>query len=212
MKKFTLLFLFSVYLTLFGNSQLRTHLFAGPQMTTASYKVGGKSQDASFKPGFMAGIGLKVPFDNQLYFAPTVFYSLKGYKVTLSDPAGLPDMMAINNEVTVHSVELGFMLHLDLSKSANHLFLRAGPSLDFALTGREKFDKNNGDKVNRPMKFGFGDYGHYLASGLVHLGYETPAYYIMAQYQGTLGSISNLDDGPVIKHRILGLTAGFFLK
>lgn len=212
MKKFTLLFLFSVFLILAGNSQVRTHLFAGPQMTTASYKMAGNKQETSFKPGFMAGIGLKVPFDHQLYFAPTIFYSLKGYKATLTDPSSLPDLLAINNDVTVHSVELGFLLHLDLSPAANHLFLRAGPSLDFALFGREKFDKSNGDKVNRPMKFGFGDYGHYLASGLVHFGYETSSFYLMAQYQGTLGSISNLDDGPVIKHRVVGLTAGIYLK
>lgn len=213
MKKIALLLFCGSILALQGNSQVRTYLFAGPQFSSASYKVGDEKQKASFKPGFQAGVGLKVPFDNQLYFAPTVFYSLKGYKVTLDNGAFPPDTSAINNNVSVHAVEIGFLLHLELSKSTNHLFLRAGPSLDFALVGREKFDKRNGGgSVNRPMKFGFGDYGRYLASGIVQFGYETPRYYIMAQYHGTLGSISNADDGPKIKHRVMGLSAGFYLN
>lgn len=213
MNKIALLLFCGSFFALHGNSQVRTHLFAGPQVSSVSYKVGNEKQKASFKPGFQAGVGLKVPFDNQLYFAPSVFYSLKGYKVTLDNGAFPPDTSAINNNVTVHAVEVGFLLHLELSKSTNHLFLRAGPSLDFALVGREKFDKKNGGgTVNRPMKFGFGDYGRYLASGIAQFGFETPRYYIMAQYHGTLGSISNADDGPKIKHRVVGLSAGFYLN
>lgn len=211
MKKIALL-LFCGFFLIRAQAQIRTHLFAGPQLTSVSYKVLDEKQKSSFKPGFMAGVGLKVPFENQLYFAPTVFYSLKGFKVNLTAPAFPPDTLAINNDVTVHSLELGFLLHLELSKSANHFFLRGGPSLDFALIGREKFDRSTGSSVNRKMKFGFGDYGRYLASGIAQFGYETPNFYVMAQYHGTLGSISNADDGPTIKHRIVGLSAGFFLK
>ncbi|MBI1343422.1 MAG: outer membrane beta-barrel protein [Terrimonas sp.] len=213
MKKFLVTFFFFITLHGVTRAQVRYSFFAGPQLNTASYKINGKKQDTKFKPGFQLGAGLKVPFDTKLYFTPAVFYSLKGYKVSLTAPSFPPDSLAINNNVTVHSFELAFLLQYDFSEDADHFFLRAGPTLDFALFGREKFDRSTGGTVNRNLKFGFGDYGHYLASGIIHFGYEThKGYFIFAAYNGTLGSISNSDDGPVIKHRIVGISVGRFLK
>jgi len=212
MKKIVLLAFAGLVMALSLDAQIRTHIFAGPQINGASYKILDEKQSTQFKPGFMIGGGIKVPFDNQLYFAPVAFYSLKGFKVDLTTPSFPPDTSAVSNDLTVHSVELGFLLQFDFSPASSHLFLRTGPSLDFALIGKEKFVKPNGTTVNRNMKFGFGDYGHYLASGIVQFGYETEKFYLMGQYHGTLGSISNADDGPKIKHRSFGISAGVYLK
>ena len=68
-----------------GFSQVRINLFAGPQLTSAHYVVNGITQPVQSKLGIIAGIGAKVFFDNKLYFFPSVYYSLKGFKVTLNN-------------------------------------------------------------------------------------------------------------------------------
>jgi hypothetical protein len=73
-----------LYLTLLMVStqavaQVRYAALIGPQATTASYKVNGQSQPTSFKPGVMAGLGIKIPFDNQFYFFPSFYYRIQGY-------------------------------------------------------------------------------------------------------------------------------------
>ncbi|MEO5563422.1 MAG: porin family protein [Chitinophagaceae bacterium] len=184
-------------------------IFAGPQSTTAKYTVRGSKQSATSKYGFHLGGVMKVPFDNNLYFAPTAFYSLKGYKVKLKDKAFPPDTTAVDNNTSIHTFELALLLQYDLSKHANHFFIKAGPSLDLQLSGKEKFNLKNGSSVDRQMKFSFGDYGHFGANMLLQFGYETKqGFSISAMYGHGIGSINNADYGPAIHHRVYSLTLG----
>ncbi|MES1223291.1 MAG: porin family protein, partial [Bacteroidota bacterium] len=156
----------------FSFAQTRFNFFAGPQISTTNYIVGGEKQSNSFKPGFQLGIGAKIEFESHLFFSPSVYYSLKGYKVTLDKASSPPDMTAINNNVTVHTLETAFLLQYDFTKDPSHFYIKLGPSLDFQLLGKEKFDRVNGDKVSRNMKYDFANYGRYAASGVLHTGYE----------------------------------------
>lgn len=190
----------------------RFGIFAGPQATTAKYTVRGQKQSTSTKYGFHAGAGWKIPFDNRLFFSPAVFYSLKGYKVALAQRAFPPDTTAIDNNTTLHTVELAFLLQHDFGNNPNHFFIKAGPSLDFQLFGREKFNKTNNTSVSRNMPFSFGDYGRYAASMLVFLGYEMAnGVTVTGQYTYGMGSINNADGGPRIRHRVYGISIGKYL-
>src|SRR5215218_2343657 len=151
-------------------SQVTYGFFGGPQMTTAKYKVGEEKQPTEFKPGFQLGATMKIPFDNRLYFGPAVYYSMKGYKVKLNKPSFPPAEAAINNEVTLHTLELAPLLHLDFSNQPNHFFVKFGPAIDIAFSGKEKFDTLGGTSpIERPMHFAFTEYGRFTAQAIVHL-------------------------------------------
>ncbi len=193
-------------------SQVKTFVFVGVQGNNAKYTIDGAKQNTSFKIGGQAGIGMKVPFEGRLSFVPSVFYSMKGYKVKFSKGSPFPDAQAINNNTNIHCVELAALLQHDFSADENHFFIRFGPSLDFQLFGNEKYETAAGT-VDRKMPFGYDKYGHYSGNLIAHFGYETSTgFFINAQYTYGLASINNFDLGPQIRHRDIGITVGFYLK
>ncbi|HVF96283.1 MAG TPA: hypothetical protein VM871_03130, partial [Flavisolibacter sp.] len=80
-------------LCLLNLSSLRAQLtvFAGPQVTTAKYRIQDVSQETEHKQGFAAGIGLQSLIEGPVYFSPLLFYTQKGYKVKFNRPAAPPD-------------------------------------------------------------------------------------------------------------------------
>ena len=200
-----------------SNAQMQVAAFAGPQITSAKYKISDKEQPVDYKMGFTAGGGLKVVFDNQLYFFPSFYYSLKGYKVVLRDEAFPPSKNALNNNTTIHTVELCPMFQVDFNKRPSHLFVRFGAAVDIVVSGKESFDSVNSSigqviHVSRPMKFAFTEYGRFSASANLHVGYETGARFLFwAFYNHGIGSMNNADHGPVILHRIGGISFGYLL-
>ena len=203
----------ALLLSLNASSQNQLLIFAGPQATSAQYKVEGLKQKTSMKYGFQAGGAIKIPFENKLFFSPTVFYSMKGYKVTFTRYAFPPDLDAKDNNTTIHTFEIAPMLQYDFSNEPGHVFIKAGPSMDLQLMGREKFNLMAGGSVNRKMKFSFGDYGYVAMNLLGQLGYETSSgFIIFAQYSHGLASISNADGGPKIQHRAYGISIGKYLN
>jgi Outer membrane protein beta-barrel domain len=211
--KFISLIVTTLSITLSASSQVQFNIFAGPQATTAHYTIGGTKQETEMKVGFHAGIGMKVPFENKLFFAPAAYYSMKGYKVTYNKFVALPDVNARDNKTTLHTFELAPLLQFDFNNNPSHFFIKAGPGLDFQLIGNEKFNLLTNGSVDRKMKFSYGDYGRFSANGLFQLGYEAGSgLIIFAQYSHGLASISNLDGGPQIKHRVFGISFGKFLN
>lgn len=213
--KFLSLTVIALLTTLFANSQDHPvfNIFAGPQATTVNYSIAGKKQETDMKIGFQAGIGMKVQVENRLYFAPAVYYSMKGYKVNYNRFNSLPDTNATNNNTTIHTFESAALLQYDFSANASHFYFKAGPGLDFQLFGNEKFDKMPSGSVDRKMKFSYGDYGHFSANAIAQLGYESNGgLIIFAQYTHGLASINNFDGGPQIKHRVFGISIGKYLN
>jgi hypothetical protein len=204
----------TLLITLIASSQFEYGFFAGPQATGARYTILNQKQKNEFKYGFQAGIGLKVPFENKLFFSPAGFYSLKGYKVTLTQFVYPPDTNAIDNNTTIHTFELAALLQYDLSSKPSHLFIKAGPSLDFHLFGKETYNLKAGGSVSRSMPFSTdGDYGHFSANMLVQLGYETGGgFMIFVQYTHGMASTNNADYGPKIRHRAYGISIGKYLN
>jgi hypothetical protein len=198
----------------YASSQTQFGIFAGPQATASRYTILNEKQKQELKYSFRTGACLKMPFENNLYFAPEIFYSMKGYKVTFTQFVYPPGVNAINNNTTIHTFELAALLQYDFGRNPGHVYMKAGPSLDFQLFGREKFDTVGGGTVDRKMKFSFnGDYGYIGANLLLHLGYEAPkGFFISAQYTHGAGSINNEDKGPKIRHRVYGFTIGKYLN
>jgi Outer membrane protein beta-barrel domain len=212
MKKTSLLPLLLLF-TIASHSQSLFGIFAGPQATTAKYTIADVKQPTEYKFGFHAGVGWKIPFDNNLYFSPAAFYSLKGYKVKFNNYSTPPDIKATDNNTTIHTFELAFLLQYDLGKKPNHFFIKAGPSLDFQLKGKERFNLNTGDRVSRNMIYGFADYGHFLANMIVQPGFETKnGIVISAMFSPGIISLNNADGGPQILHRVYGLSIGKYFN
>jgi hypothetical protein len=205
----SLLYLIFTFFFYSVSAQVTVGVFAGPQRTTASYHILNQKQPTEFKQGAHAGVLLKVPFENQLYFTPMVNYSLKGYKVAFNLPSFPPSELAVNNDTKIHTLEISPLLHYDLSPKDAHFFIKAGPSIDVNLSGREKFEKRDGKMVNQSMKFSFADYGFATASAIVQVGYETAKGFTVAgQYAHGMASMNNADGGPRIMHRVIGITFG----
>jgi hypothetical protein len=194
-------------------SQVRIGVIAGPQATSANYQIKDEKQPTEYKMGGQAGITAKIPVEFQLYFAPSVYYSLKGYKVQLNDPSFPPGEDAISNNVSVHAIEIAPLFHFDLSKKAAHPFIQFGPAIDIAFYGKEEIVLKNGDKVDRNMKFNFGEYGRFTSSVIGRLGYEMQnGFFFFGHVTYGLGSMNNADNGPKIRHRIFGVSVGKYLK
>ncbi|MBS1760414.1 MAG: PorT family protein [Bacteroidetes bacterium] len=213
MKK--IFFLIGLILILsYANGQVDWSIFAGPQATAARYTILNQKQKNEVKYGFHAGVGLKTAFENNLLFAPELFYSLKGYKVTFAQFVNPPDTAALNNNTSIHTIEMAALLQYNLGKAANHFYIKFGPSLEFNIYGKEKFDLKSGGTVDRKMKFDFnGNYGYVGGNLLLQLGYETGnGFFVSTQYTHGAASINNEDGGPKIRHRVYGLTIGKYLR
>lgn len=217
MKKISHLFL-GILIANAAFSQAEFGIFAGPQITTATYhtpeiNLGKTKQNTEIKYGFQAGGTLRVQFEGKFFFSPAVFYSMKGYKVTLTRPSFPPDSLAIDNDVTLHTFEIAPLFQYNFSDNPGHFFIKGGPSIDAQLFGNEKFNRSSGGPVSQKMKFSFGDYGRFGASLLLHLGYETSSgLIIFAHYTHGFGSIVNTDNGPRIVHRAAGISIGKYFS
>lgn len=212
-KKISLLFLCLVLVTACFTQQARHGIFAGAQSSSAKYSVYGHNQSTSNKYGFVAGYMIKAPFETNLYFSPAAFYSYKGYKVKLTDYAYPPDPMATDNNTSIHTFELAALLQYDFGSQPDHFFIKAGPSLDFQLLGKEKFKLMNGNMVSQDMTYHFGAYGRYSVNFLAQFGFETAGgFAISGQYTLGLVNINNADGGPKIRHRVLGISIGKYFN
>jgi hypothetical protein len=210
MKKTVFTLLISFF-TVTGFAQFNLMLFGGPQATSSKFLVKDVKQNTSYKFGFHLGLAAKIPIQPGLAFAPSAFYSLKGYKVKFNMPSELPDVLAKDNSTTIHNMQLNFLLQVDFKTKPDHMFVRFGPSLDFSLFGKEKYNTATGS-VSRNMVFSFGDYGVFGANGELQLGYEKENNFsIYAAYSHGIGSIGNVDEGPKIFHRVFGLTFGKYI-
>ena len=197
----------------FVNCQILFAASAGPQTTGVHYIVDHKKQESSFNLGVNAGLQLKIPLESRLSFAPSIMYNLRGYKVKFDSPTDLPNPEALDNNTSFHTIELGFLLQHDFKMTPGHFFIRFGPSLDFALLGHEKYNTQTNGLVERAMPFSFADYGHYLASAIIHFGYEFKnKWYMYGHYNYSIITMSNVDNGDYIGNRAAGISIGYYFR
>lgn len=144
--------------------------------------------------------------EGPLFFAPSLSFSRKGYKVTYDRPAFPPDGKATNNNVSLNTMALSPLVQLNLSNSENLFFLRFGPAIEVALSGQETFHTSDGKTVERSMTFSSTAYCRTTIFGAFQLGLQHKSGLgLFAFYEHGLSSLNNADFGPVIKHRVGGL-------
>src|SRR4030095_6358451 len=189
-------------------------IFAGAHISSTTYSVKSVKQPTDSKTGFHIGAGYKIPFEGILFFSPSISYAMRGYKVQFNEPSFPPDLLAIDNNTTFHEIDVDPLLQFDLSKKANHLFIKVGPSFNFILWGNEKYNLATGESVDHAMKFSTTNgYGRYNASLVSQFGYETAkGFMIYAYYLHGMISMNNEEQGPSIYNSMYGLTLGKFLK
>jgi len=198
--------------TLHAQGKAEWVAFAGAQTTSARYRISITRQPTQYKYGAMGGVALKIPFENRLHFFPSVYYSKKGYKVQFNLPSYPPDSSAKNNNTDIHTIEIAPMFQVDLGKKESYPFVRIGVAIDFAFSGKEKFDKGC-TSVSQPMIFSFGEYGRFTNSANLHLGYQlSNGLQFFAFYTHGMGNMNNSDGGPNIVHRIAGLSVGWHFQ
>ena len=213
MRKASILSVLVLTAALCSAQDVKWGIFGGPQMSSARYTINGEKQHTTPKYGFHLGTNMKIPFDNKLYFSPALFYSLKGYKVEFTQMSVPPDSMAIDNNTTMHTVEIAALLQYDFTDRPNHFFVKLGPSLDAQIAGKEKFTRSDRTTVEQKMVFDFAKYGYFGANILMQFGYETKSgFQYSIQYTHGIGSINNADNGPAIWHRVVGISLGKYLK
>jgi len=193
--------------------QARVFVFAGPQTSTANYSIRNAKQTTASKYGFRVGLGMKVDFDEHLYFSPALSFSKTGYKVTFDRPASPPDSSAKDNNTSIGQVDLDLHLQVDLGDQPNHFFINGGPTFNFLVSGKEQYHLSAGEPVNRKMNLGlYSAYGRFLAAFVTAVGYETASgFYVNVQYSHGLISMNNADEGPHILQRAIGINLGMFL-
>jgi hypothetical protein len=197
----------------FVNCQTLFGISAGPQTTGVRFEIDHIDQEYTLKLGVNAGLQLKIPWEGRLSFAPSIMYNLRGYKVKFDHQPDLPDPSAIDNNTGFHTIELGFLLQHDFKLKPGHFFIRFGPSLDFALFGREKYNAEGTGVLNRAMPFNFANYGHYLASAIIHFGYEFKnKWYLYGHYNQSIINMNNVDNGDYIGNRAAGISIGYFFR
>jgi hypothetical protein len=194
-------------------AQSQLGVLAGVHGSSALYAIKNVKQSTDYKVGFHIGVDYKIPFENRLTFVPALSYSMMGYKVTFNQPSYPPDLLAKDNNTRMHEIDVDPLLQYDLTKKADHFFLRAGPSFNFIISGNENYNLSTGENIDRNMKFSVtSGYGRYLAGIIAQVGYETSrGLTIYGQYMQQLMSMNNELDGPNIRNRMVGITVGKFL-
>src|SRR6185436_1358078 len=99
------------------NGQLSFGVFGGPQSTSSRYTIEKTVQKTDYKYGYQGGVCWSISLEGNLHFAPSLFYSLKGYKVNYNKPAYPPDMTATDNSVRLHTFEIAPLLQVNISKN-----------------------------------------------------------------------------------------------
>jgi hypothetical protein len=205
-------FFFLLFLTN-GQAQAQIRIFGGPQLSSAKYSIRNAPQKTDFKPGFMAGISYASHVEGPLYFVPTLYFSRKGYKVTYDRPASPPDSGARNNDASLHTIAIAPLLHVNLGEGKNHFFVRLGPGIDVGISGKEVFDSAGRATIDRAMRFGPTSYSPATAFATLQFGYETTAgLSLFAHYEHGLSNLNNADRGPMILHRIAGVSLAWRLQ
>jgi hypothetical protein len=196
----------------FNATEAQTEAFiaAGLQLTPVRYKVRGRMQDSDAGVGGRLSFGVNVPFENRLLFTPSFSYQFKGYDARLKDQAYPPGEDAIATSVHYHSVELAPLLQINFpANNQTTVFIRFGPALDIGVSGNEKITIDTGGTIKRKLPFSFGDYNRFIFSGQFFVGTRTEkGLFISLFYNQGLTSFNNADGGPVIRQRIMGVTAG----
>ena len=157
--------------------------------------------------GGYAGVMMKIPFDNRLFFVPQIDFNYRGMKAKTLPANELSKVTELQIRV-MPVVQIDFK-HPD--KNENTLFVMIGPSLGFGVGGKQVKQDQNGTPISGKLKYGFQDYGKYDASWHTGLGYETTnGLRLLLDYAYGLSNMMNRDGGPSIRFHTVSAGVGYW--
>jgi hypothetical protein len=212
MKNFTLFVFFLVFVGSFGFSQdmnhIRIGIKAGYNYNLSQYKTN-KNLPVKGVHGGYAGMLLKIPFDNRLYFVPQMDVSYRGTK---TDSPQKYEFSSIK-EFHLRVMPLLQIEFTNPAEKRNTWFLQIGPSIGFGITGKQIKQDGNNVPVSANLKYGYQAYGRYDANWHTGLGYETTdGLRILLDYAHGLGNMINTENAGRLKYRTISLGVGYWLS
>ena len=207
-------FFIAVYCTLSATAFCQKTSFGiigGVSLANMRLKSESISVSGDSKIGFTAGVFADVALSENFSFQPALNYVQKGSKNEISD-------MNYESKVTLSYIELPLNLVYKPEMQKLRFFVGVGPSIAYALSGKEK-EKENGVSNTYTYKFGNNPDEHDLKAldfGANFLtGIETPGGFLVAlNYNLGLSNLapgSSSDDG-TIKSNYFGFKVGYKLK
>lgn len=178
----------------------------GYNFTLAQFTTNKKLPANSFHGGY-AGLLLKVPFDNRLFFVPQLDISYRGMTT---------DSLQANqfSKISEFHVRVMPLFEIDFKhpdRKGNTFFVQFGPSLGFGFTGKQVKQDANNQPVKTKLKYGYQAYGRYDAHWHTGIGYETnKGFRLLAEYALGLGNMINTEDGPSLKYNTISIGIGWF--
>ena len=184
---------------------------AGVSLANVRIKTESISISGDSKIGFTAGVFADVALSENFSLQPALNYVQKGSKNEISD-------MNYESKLTLGYIELPLNLLYKPEMQKLGFFVGVGPSIAYALSGKEK-EKDNGVNTTYTYKFGNNPDEHDLKTldfGANFLtGIETPGGFLVAlNYNLGLSNLapgSSSDDG-TIKSNYFGFKIGYKLK
>jgi hypothetical protein len=180
----------------------------GTALANVHLKYGGASVSAENKLGATAGVFLDMPFSKQASFRPGLNFVQKGSRT--SEPG-------YKDKLTLNYIEIPLDLVFKPTMQNVQLFIGVGPSIAFAVSGKEK-ETDNGNVYTYKYKFGNNpdehdmkrmDIGYNMLIGVqLKKGFIACINYNLGLSDVSPGSSS---EGSV-KNRYFGFKVGYVLK
>ena len=153
MKKLLLTQLVFVAFHFVSNAQNTTFGFtAGAVIANYKFKMADVSFSQKSKIGITAGVLANIPFNKQFSIQPAVNFVQKGTKIENTDGT-----FTDKSTTTVNCIEvpLNFLYNVS-GKNGGNFFIGAGPSIVFAISGKDKYDDGT-NVTSDKLKFGNGE-------------------------------------------------------
>ncbi len=195
-------------------------IHAGANLGSATTKdPSGLSFSPKSKLGFLVGVVAEIPLATSVNFRPELNFIQKGYKVSFSADFG-GGVTSIEGEETLNYMEIPLNVVYNFPAGAHQVFLGAGPSIGYGLSGKNKAtvmepgqptttEKNDvkfgGDEVNDDYKAL--DFGANILGGFK----MNNGLFFKAGYTFGLSNISN-DSETSYKNKGFAFSVGYMFK
>jgi hypothetical protein len=199
----------AVCLLLFAGEASAQSLYSGFGMaglyTTGRYKDTMKvKKDVSARFGFRTFWMGRLNIEGVIFFAPEVGYSFKGFKVKN------PSSGVAEQEILLHYLDIVLLQEYVVSEK---FFIKVGPSLSGAISGKSKSVSTTGLRTTEKLAFNFAAWSRFEATiqlGLgMHFGNGWSGELRLAD---GLNNIFDGDLGPNVKTRFAGIHIGKYLR
>ena len=183
---------------------------AGAAFANYHSKVDGETDNGNSKTGITAGILVDIPAGKHFSFQPAVNFVQKGTKDEQTI-GGITEKVKLN----VNCIEVPLNFLYNAGGSTGNLFIGAGPSLAFALSGKGKYDDGT-NSITQDLKFGNSDdddmKGLELGANFL-TGYSSKSGLLFSvNYNAGLSNLIPGSSDGTVKSHYFGIKLGYLLN